>query len=66
MYYLTELIAIDPQDQELKIWAGPRIWAESKEKAEEYCQRNGLGFCKVIGEFDSEINDRNESIIWMN
>jgi len=65
MYYLTEIRAVDPEDGEVKSWAGPRIWADSQEQAMEYCQRNGLGFCFILGEFDSDI-DLREDILWLN
>ncbi len=53
--WLTEIRALDPSDGEIKTWAGPRIPAITFGFAEQYCQNNGLGYCKVIGEFVAEI-----------
>ena len=39
----------------MKLWGGPNIEAETQKAAEEYCQENGLGYCKVIGELIEEI-----------
>ena len=64
MYYTTELKAIDPKDGKVKTWAGPRIWADSPEQAREYCQRNGLGFCFILGE-TNEVS-LGEEILWLN
>lgn len=53
--WLTEIRAIDPLDGEMKTWCGPRIPAISWSDAEEYVQRNGLSYCKVIGQLIEEI-----------
>ena len=53
--WTTEIQAIDPFDLELKTWMGPIIESPSLEDAERYCQENGLGYCKIIGEFIEEI-----------
>ena len=31
-------------------WRGPLVPGETLEVAQVYCEENGLGFCKVIGE----------------
>lgn len=59
--YTTEIIAIDPLTGLLTKWCGPRIPSLSFEDAENYCQENGLGYCKITGEFICEI-DENGSI----
>jgi hypothetical protein len=53
--FTTEIRAIDPNDGELKVWQGPNIEALNWQEAEMYCQNNGLGYCKVVGEFVEEI-----------
>jgi len=53
MWYTT-IEAIDPQDGELKLWAGPKIQAPTYEAAKDFCQDNGLGFLNVVGEFIGE------------
>jgi len=65
MIWLTEIRAIDPMDNEIKIFSGPRIEAESLMEAEDYCLKNGLGYCKVIGRLVEE-SDHKEQFIWLN
>jgi hypothetical protein len=52
MIFLTEIRAIDPQTNELTDWCGPRIEAANFEDAQNYCNKNGLGYCNVIGPMD--------------
>jgi hypothetical protein len=40
---------------EVTVFAGPQIPAISFADAEDYCQRNGLGYCVVDGIFTGEI-----------
>jgi len=49
MIYLTEIMAVDASDGQLKRFAGPDIEAPTKEQAQAYCLANGLGYCRVIG-----------------
>jgi len=65
MYWLTEIKAIDPKDEEVKIWAGPKVWAKSLHDAQEYLDANGLGYCTVIGKFLLEL-PYEDIIIWQN
>lgn len=53
--WVTEIHAIDPVDGILKTWRGPNVLGINYEDAERYCQHNGLGYCKVIGELVAEI-----------
>lgn len=48
--FVTEIRAMDPISNELRTYCGPEIEAISFKLAEEYCQLNGLGYCKVVGE----------------
>lgn len=48
--FVTQIDAVDSTDGVLKGWFGPQVLAESQKDAEVYCQNNGLGYCKVIGE----------------
>lgn len=52
--YITEVIAIDPKDGELKTWAGPNITAFTTRDAERMCKEQGLGFCRVLGRLKEE------------
>ena len=53
--WVTEIIALNPLTGNTCIWEGPNIEAETLEEAEEYCQLNGLGYCKVIGQLIDEL-----------
>lgn len=53
--YATEIRAINPVTNELLTWSGPNIPGISFSDAEQYCQNNGLGYCKVIGLLLEEI-----------
>jgi len=55
--WLTEIKAICPVDGRLKTFGGPHIEAPSLKLAQEYCQSNGLGYCRVIGELIDDEND---------
>lgn len=55
MMWTTEILAIDPADGQLRLWQGPHVSGSSVEEATEYCQQNGLGYCKVAGRFVQEI-----------
>jgi hypothetical protein len=52
--YCTEILAVDPQTNTVCLWGGPNVPGISFQDAEEYCQHNGLGYCKVVGELVSE------------
>lgn len=54
--YTTEIIAIDPLTGELTKYAGQYVPGISFKDAENYCQQNGLGYCKVIGVLISEVD----------
>ena len=53
--YTTEIQAICPLTGDLLKWAGPNVKGISFYDAQEYCNRNGLGYCKVVGLLVSEI-----------
>jgi len=54
--WTTEIRAIDPLTGELATYAGPYIDAPTFEDAERFCQANGLGYCKVIGQLVAEVD----------
>lgn len=45
--FATTIKAVDPQTNELLTWSGPVIEARTWNQAIQYCQENGLGYCKV-------------------
>lgn len=53
--YVTEIKALDPKTGEMKTWGGPNVPGISFATAEQYCEQNGLGYCKVIGRLVAEI-----------
>lgn len=53
--WVTEIKAYDPITGELKTWCGPEVPGINHKDAENYCQDNGLGYCKVLGELVAEI-----------
>lgn len=53
--FITEIEAVDPIDGQIKKWEGPRIVEKNIKEAKKYCQENGLGYCKVIGELIEDI-----------
>ncbi|MDO6389051.1 hypothetical protein Q4E40_02845 [Pontibacter sp. BT731] len=54
--WVTEIMALDPTAPErgLVKYGGPEVPGNTQEEAEVYCQENGLGYCKVIGELICE------------
>lgn len=53
--YVTEIKAICPKTGDLKVYCGPHVPGISFFNAQEYCQNNGLGYCRVIGILVAEI-----------
>jgi len=53
--WVTEIEAIHPFDGVLKKWAGPEVPGITIKDAQDYCENNSLGYCRVIGELIAEI-----------
>lgn len=53
--WTTSIKAIDPYTEQMKNWCGPNVPGINKADAEFYCELNGLGYCKVVGELIAEI-----------
>lgn len=53
--YCTEIKAISPHDKEMYSYAGPHVPGISFKDAQDYCENNGLGYCKVTGVLIAEI-----------
>ncbi len=53
--YLTEATLVCPVTGDLKVYRGPNAFGISFEDAQDYCERNGFGYCKVIGKIVSEV-----------
>jgi len=48
--WVTEIRAIDPKDGELKTYCGEIVPGDTQESAQQYCDDNELGYCKVLGQ----------------
>lgn len=46
--YVTEIKAIN-RDGDITTYCGPYVPGMSFQDAEDYCDRNGLGYCQVTG-----------------
>lgn len=68
--YTTTIKAICPIDGKLKTYAGPHVPGISFATAQEYCNQNGLGYCKVdgilVGEYSANGKESNEQFENMN
>lgn len=53
--WVTEIIAKNPYTGELKKYCGPEVPGISMDDARNYCENNGLGYCRIIGELVAEI-----------
>jgi hypothetical protein len=58
--YITEIEAIDPTDGELKRWEGIKVESITPELAQQWCNTNGYGYCKVVGQLRFEIDQTNK------
>lgn len=54
--YLTEVTSECPVTGELKTYRGPNAYGISFADAREYCDRNGMGYCRIVGEIVLEVN----------
>lgn len=52
--WVTEILAYD-HSNELQRWIGPHVPGINMQDAQRYCEENGLGYCKVLGELVAEI-----------
>lgn len=59
--WVTSITAIDPKSGELKHWSGPEVPGISATDARNYCDNNGLGYCKIDGELVAEIPCKKDS-----
>jgi len=56
--WVTEILAIDPVSGQLKTYGGPHIDASTWEEATRFCQTNGLGYCRVVGQLIAEVDEK--------
>ena len=53
--YATQIKAINPSTGEITTYTGPNVPGINLQDANNYCQANGLGYCKVLGVLIAEI-----------
>lgn len=53
--WVTQIQVIDPADGSMKSWGGPNVPGINHGDAVQFCQQNGLGYCKVLGDLVAEI-----------
>lgn len=59
MLYATKITAL--VNGELKEFMGPNVPGVSMKDAQQYCERNSLGYCTVIGQLIAEIPVKNNT-----
>ena len=55
--YTTEILAVNPETNELSKFAGPNVQGLTWQDANKFCQENELGYCRVNGMLISEIDE---------
>lgn len=60
--YATEIKAINPHTNELRLWAGPNVKGVSFQDAQNYCDDN-IGYCKVVGLLVADIYSKDIDLI---
>lgn len=53
--YVTQIKAVSPKTGDIKMYAGPNVPGISFADAQDYCDNNGLGYCKVFGQLIAEV-----------
>lgn len=66
MKFTTIIKALNPIINQLMTYSGPIVEGISFEDAQNYCENNGLGYCKVDGILISEIPITDDNIDWDN
>lgn len=61
LLFTTHIQAIDPKTGNMTTWSGPDVPAISFSDAQDYCERNGLGYCKVAGQLMMRIPFKSET-----
>ena len=61
--WTTDIQAIDPHSRELVSFMGPLVPGKDRIDAQNYCDRNGLGYCRVIDEFVGEVDMSGTEIV---
>ena len=60
--WTTEVEATCPNSGKAKRYCGPTVKAISPRLAQEFCNQNGLGYCKVVGELVAEIATHKDGV----
>lgn len=59
--WATEILALDPLTGWLTRYIGPNVRGRTRDEATQFCQVNGLGYCRVTNEFIAEFDDDDET-----
>lgn len=62
--WVTEILAIDPVDGQLKKWFGPFVEGPTKELAQEWCNNNYCGYLRVMEELVAEVPYSDGNVNW--
>lgn len=54
--YTTKIKAICPFTNKLRTYFGPNVQGNTIEEAQQYCEENGIGYCKVFQELVKEVS----------
>lgn len=61
----TRIRALCPKSGEILTYMGPFVKGYSRMDAQEYCENNGLGYCKVVDRVISVIPaDEHNNPLW--
>ena len=58
MKWTTLIEAINPKTKELCLWMGPLVDGETQEAAQQWCDENDLGYCRVDARYVEEIDEK--------
>lgn len=61
--WATEIRAISPKDGEMKTYCGVNVQAPTRQLAQEWCENNGYGYCKVTDELVMEVSANSDDTI---
>lgn len=61
--YSTIIEAINPKDGKLSMYEGPNVPGISFKDAQDYCYKNGFGYCKVEGRLLGRITIKKGKIV---
>ncbi len=64
--YTTTIMAVSPKTGKVTEYSGPHVPGISFADAKDYCEKNGLGYCRVSGRLLVEVPMVNGKPDWPN